>query len=67
MEFADPMFGQYDRVYMAKVFTFTPDYPHVFPCEVVKGGTGIGIMRGSCPKKWNTPAPITGCMIILRQ
>lgn len=40
MEFADPMFGQYDRVYMAKVFTFTPDYPHVFPCEVVKGGTG---------------------------
>lgn len=34
------MFGQYDRVYMAKVFTFTPDYPHVFPCEVVKGGTG---------------------------
>ena len=40
MEFADPRFGQYDRVYMAKVFTFTPDYPHVFPCEVVKGGTG---------------------------
>lgn len=40
MEFADPMFGQYDRVYMSKVFTFTPDYPHAFPCEVVKAGTG---------------------------
>ena len=40
MEFADPMFGQYDRVYMSKVFTFTPDYPYGFPCEVIKGGTG---------------------------
>lgn len=34
------MYGQYDRVYQSKVFTFTPDYPHVFSCEVVKGGTG---------------------------
>lgn len=34
------MFGQYDRVYMSKVFTFTPDYPYGFPCEVIKGGTG---------------------------
>lgn len=40
VEFADPMFGRYDRVYMSKVFTFTPDYPHGFACEVVKGGTG---------------------------
>lgn len=27
VEFADPMFGHYDRVYMSKVFTFTPDCP----------------------------------------
>lgn len=40
MEFADPMFGRYDRVYMSKVFTFTADYPYGLPCEVVKGGTG---------------------------
>ena len=26
VEFADAMFGSYDRVYMSKVFTFTPDY-----------------------------------------
>ncbi len=25
VEFADPMFGRYDRVYMSKVFTFTAD------------------------------------------
>lgn len=40
MEFADPMIGQYDRVYQSKVFTFTPDYPHAFTCEVVRAGTG---------------------------
>lgn len=25
VEWAMPMFGQYDRVYMSKVFSFTPD------------------------------------------
>lgn len=35
VEFADPMFGHYDRVYMSKVFTFTPDCPDYYPCEVV--------------------------------
>ena len=25
---------------MSKIFTFTPDYPYEFDCEVVKGGTG---------------------------
>lgn len=30
-----------DRVYMSKVFTFTPDYPHpVNGIEIIKGGTG---------------------------
>ena len=30
-----------DRVYMSKVFTFTPDYPHpVCAKEIVRGGTG---------------------------
>lgn len=40
VEFADPMFGHYDRVYMSKVFTFTPDCPDYYPCEVVSAGTG---------------------------
>lgn len=40
VEFANPLFGEYDKVYMSKVFTFTPDNTDVWNCEVVKGGTG---------------------------
>ena len=37
---------RYDRVYMAKVFTFTPDYPYyVYADETVKGGTGYDIRK----------------------
>lgn len=43
VEWADPMFGEYDRVYMSKVFTFTEDCKDVWRCEVVKGGTGYDI------------------------
>lgn len=38
--------GQYDRVYMSKVFdeTYTPDIPEpVNAAEIVKGGTGYGM------------------------
>lgn len=40
VEWANPLFGSYDRVYMSKVFTFTPDCMDIYDCEVVKGGTG---------------------------
>lgn len=40
VEWASPLFGNYDRVYMSKVFTFTPDCMDIYNCEVVKGGTG---------------------------
>lgn len=40
VEWANPLFGNYDRVYMSKVFTFTPDCFDVYDCEVLKGGTG---------------------------
>lgn len=42
VEWYQPMFsGHLDRVYMSKVFTFTPDYEYVVDAdEVVKGGTG---------------------------
>ena len=46
VEWADPMFGgDYDKVYMSKIFTFTPDYPYEFDCEVEKGGTGYNITK----------------------
>lgn len=43
VEFADALFGQYDRVYKSKAFTFTPDDKRIFDCEIVRGGTGYGI------------------------
>lgn len=33
--------GEYDRIYMSKVFTFTADYDNqIYAKEIVKGGTG---------------------------
>lgn len=43
VEWAEPMYWDYDRVYQSKVFTFTPDTKRVFSCEVIKGGTGYDI------------------------
>ena len=43
VEWANPLFGNYDRVYMSKVFTFTPDCMDIYDCEVVKGGTGYSL------------------------
>ena len=39
------IFDEYDLVYMAKVFTHTPDYTQMMPNakEVVKGGTGYDV------------------------
>ena len=39
-------FDTYDRLYMAKVFSFTPDYAYVIANvrgEVVRGGTGYDV------------------------
>jgi len=40
-----PMFGEYDRIYASKVFTFTPDFnPMAYNTkEFVRGGTGYDI------------------------
>lgn len=45
VEWYSPMFsGHMDRVYMSKVFSFTPDYEyHVDADEVIKGGSGYCI------------------------
>ena len=43
VEWANPFFGNYDRVYKSKIFNFTPDDATPFDCEVVKGGTGYDI------------------------
>lgn len=43
VEMAVPLFGQYDRIYQSKIFTFSPDNNTPWNCEVVKGGTGYDI------------------------
>lgn len=46
VEWVEPIYWDYDRVYQSKVFTFTSDIKRIFSCEVVKGGTGYDIHSG---------------------
>lgn len=48
VEWYDPMFsGHADRVYMSKIFTFTPDYEWCVDAdEIIKGGTGYSYPYG---------------------
>lgn len=40
----DGLIEEYDKVYMSKVFSFTPNYPHpIYAKEVERGGTGYCI------------------------
>lgn len=45
VDWYNPLFsGHVDRVYMSKVFSFSPDYPYFIDSdEVIKGGTGYAI------------------------
>ena len=43
VEWANPLFGKYDRVYKSKIFTFTEDNYDPYDCEVIRGGTGYDI------------------------
>ena len=45
VEWVSPLFGgHYDRVYMSKVFSFSPDYEYFIDAdEVIKGGSGYAI------------------------
>lgn len=51
VEFYTP-FSQYDRVYMCKIFTFTPDYNYAIPNtkEIIKGGTGYDFYSSLPPE-----------------
>ena len=45
VEWYNPL-SSYDRVYMAKVFSFTPDYGYYINAgEIIKGGTGYDITK----------------------
>lgn len=51
VEWYEPLFsGELDRVYMSKVFTFTPDYQYCINAkEIIKGGTGYNYPDGGEP------------------
>lgn len=53
VEWYQPLFsGHMDRVYMSKVFNFTPDYQYyVNADEIIKGGTGYSYPTGGEPLK----------------
>lgn len=52
VEWAMPMFTEYDRIYASKVFTFTPDFDNIIyrAKEIVRGGTGYDI-RSRLPEE----------------
>lgn len=51
VEWYEPMFsGHMDKVYMSKVFTFTPDYEYFIDADIIiKGGTGYSYPNGGNP------------------
>jgi hypothetical protein len=50
VEWADAMFGHYDKVFMSKIFTFSEDCGEVWNCEIERGGTGYDL-RKELPKE----------------
>lgn len=45
VEWANAMFGKYDKVYMSKIFAFSPDNGEIWDCEVERGGTGYDLHK----------------------
>lgn len=56
VEWANPLFGDYDKVYKAKIFTFSPDDTTPYDCEVIKGGTGYSLTT-QLPKEIDDSIP----------
>lgn len=56
VDWAKPLFGDYDRVYKSKVFRFTPDIAYQFSCETIQGGTGYDI-HSNLPKEIDHTQP----------
>lgn len=56
VSFANPL-ERYDKIYMSKVFTFTPDCPYSWDCETEKGGTGYGDYKKVLPDEIEHTCP----------
>ena len=55
VEWYQPMFsGHMDKVYMSKVFSFTPDYEYFVDAdEIIRGGSGYAITLESGKEVYN--------------
>ena len=56
VEWVSPMWGggHYDRVYMSKVFSFSPDYEYFIDAdEIIRGGSGYAIQLVQDREKYN--------------
>ncbi len=54
VEWYEPLFATetFDKVYMSKVFTFTPDYQYAINArEIIKGGTGYKLYDRDLPQE----------------
>lgn len=50
VEWFEPIYGHYDKVYMSKIFSFTRDYEYYIDADdVIKGGTGYDYPNGGEP------------------
>lgn len=56
VEWANPMFGNYDKVYISKIFNFSEDNADIWNCEVDRGGTGYDL-RKELPKEIDNCQP----------
>lgn len=58
VDWYEPLFGHYDKVYMSKVFTFTSDYEYFIDAdEVIKGGTGYKLYDKVLPEEVDRTFP----------
>lgn len=58
VDWYEPLFGHYDKVYMSKVFTFTPDYEYFIDADdVIKGGTGYKLYDKVLPEEVDRTFP----------
>lgn len=56
VEFALPMFTNYEKVYKSKIFTFSKDDNTPFDCEIIRGGTGYSLIE-ELPKEIDEMQP----------
>ena len=45
VEWYDPLFSRPDKLYVSKIFNFTPDCEYIPDCEVEYGGTGYDVSK----------------------